>query len=125
MTEREKNLKVIDRLEIVTACLYQTSAVEDFTRRFNAGDIYHDLLEETGTVEAVELKRWINICMGVLDEEKSMQQKKAESAESDEALIESLNRHISTLENKIHYQTDLLKEQKERLEVLLAAYCHK
>jgi hypothetical protein len=44
---------------------------------------------------------------------------------SDAALIESLNRYIATLENKIKYQTDLLKEQKERLEVLLAAYNHK
>jgi predicted RNase H-like nuclease (RuvC/YqgF family) len=35
---------------------------------------------------------------------------------SDSNLIESLNRHISTLENKISYQTDLIKELKERLE---------
>jgi len=122
MTEKEKNIKVIDRLEIVTACLSQRSDVEDFTRRFNAGDIYHQLLEETGTVEAVELERWINICMGVLDDEQSKRHKKAES---DAAFIESLLRHIEALEGKINYQTELLTEQKERMETLLAAYYHK
>ncbi|MDR0302351.1 MAG: hypothetical protein LBI04_08600 [Treponema sp.] len=44
---------------------------------------------------------------------------------SDANLIESLNRYIATLENKISYQTDLIKELRERLEVLLAAYSHK
>ena len=122
MTQKEKILKVIDRLEIVTACLSQISEIEDFVRRFNAGDIYYNLLEETGTVEAVELERWINICMGVLDDEQSKQQKKAES---DTAFIESLQRYIETLEGKINYQTELLTEQKERMETLLAAYYHK
>jgi len=122
MTEKEKIIKVIDRLEIVTACLSQTLDVEDFTRRFIAEDIYHHILEETGTVEAVELQRWINICMGVLDEEQSKRQKKEES---DIALIKSLQRYIEALEAKINYQAELLKEQKERLETLLAAYYHK
>ncbi|MCL2765973.1 MAG: hypothetical protein FWD40_11965 [Treponema sp.] len=43
----------------------------------------------------------------------------------DSNLIESLQRFIKTLETKITYQTELLQEQKERLEALLAAYTHK
>jgi len=46
-------------------------------------------------------------------------------AEHDDCLIVSFNRYIETLERKINYQTELLKEQKERLEVLIAAYYNK
>jgi len=46
-------------------------------------------------------------------------------SDSDFNLIASLNRYIEALENKINYQTELLTETRERLEVLLAAYNNK
>jgi hypothetical protein len=122
MTQEEGKIKVIHRLEIVTSYLSMNYAVTMFAKLYNAGDIYRQMHEETGPVEAEDLDRWANLCMGVLDEGQPEKEKKAES---DAALIESLIRHINTLETKINYQTKLLQEQTERLETMHIAYLHK
>jgi hypothetical protein len=59
---------VLDRLEIVTAYLSGNMAVTSFTELFNTGGIYRPLFEETGPVDAEDLDRWTDICMGVARE---------------------------------------------------------
>ncbi|MDR3124170.1 MAG: hypothetical protein LBU16_10400 [Treponema sp.] len=60
---------VLDRLEIVTAYLSGNMAVTSFVELFNAGGIYRSLFEETGPVDAGDLDRWTDICMGVAEAE--------------------------------------------------------
>jgi len=67
MTHDPKTRKAVDRLEIVTAYLSTGMAVTMFVKLFNAGDTYRQLREETGPIDAEELDRWANICMGVTD----------------------------------------------------------
>jgi hypothetical protein len=69
MTQISESRKaVLDRLEIVVAYLSTNMAVTMFTRLFNAGDIYRQLFEETGPVDAEDLDRWADICMKVMEE---------------------------------------------------------
>jgi len=44
--------------------------------------------------------------------------------ESDAALIESLNRYIQTLETKMVYQTDVIKDLKQQLKSILIKQKH-
>jgi hypothetical protein len=60
---------VLDRLEVVTAYLATNMAVTSFAELYNAGGIYRMLREETGPVDAEDLDRWADICMGVAGEE--------------------------------------------------------
>jgi hypothetical protein len=60
---------VLDRLEIVTAYLATNMAVTSFAELFNAGGICRQLFEEAGPVDAGDLDRWADICMGVVAEE--------------------------------------------------------
>jgi hypothetical protein len=59
---------VLDRLEIVTAYLATDMAVTSFAELFNAGGICRQLFEEAGPVDAEDLDRWADICMGVAEE---------------------------------------------------------
>jgi hypothetical protein len=59
---------VLDRLDIVVAYLSTTMALTTFVKVFNAGGIYRPLFEDTGPVEAEDLDRWVDICMGVTKE---------------------------------------------------------
>jgi len=70
MTEKERKIKAAYRLEIVTAYLYGNISVTEFTDLYNAGKIFNRLGKKTGAIEADDLDRWVNTCMGVLDEEK-------------------------------------------------------
>jgi hypothetical protein len=65
MEQNQKTRTVRDRLEIVTAYLSTSLAGAMFARLYNAGDIYRQLREETGPIEAEDLDRWTDICMGV------------------------------------------------------------
>jgi hypothetical protein len=64
----ESRKAVLDRLEIVTAYLSTSMAVTTFAKLFNAGDTHRSLFEETGPVEAEDLDRWADVCMGVMEE---------------------------------------------------------
>jgi hypothetical protein len=64
----ESRKGVLNRLEIVTAYLTTSMGVTSFAALFNAGGIYRMLFEETGPVDAEDLDRWTNICMGVIEE---------------------------------------------------------
>jgi hypothetical protein len=66
----ESRKAVLDRLEIVVAYLSRNMAVTSFAALFNAGGIYRPLFEETGPVDAEDLDRWVDICMGVVEEAK-------------------------------------------------------
>jgi hypothetical protein len=61
----ESRKALLDRLEIVTAYLATNMAVTSFTMAYNAGSIYRQLREEAGPVQAEDLDRWADICMGV------------------------------------------------------------
>ena len=67
MTQNEQTRKVIDHIEIVAAYLSTGMAVTMFARLFNAGEAFRQLHEETGPVDAEDLDRWANICMGVAE----------------------------------------------------------
>ena len=68
MTEFDEiRKKTVGRLEIVTAYLSTGMAVTVFAKLFNAGDVCRQLREETGPVDAEDLDRWANICMGVAE----------------------------------------------------------
>jgi len=87
MTENEDLRKKIAMRQEITA-LYRKSekGVVMFARLFNAGEISRRLLDGYGFIEAEDLERW--------DETYE------DKAESDAALIESLNRFIETLESR-------------------------
>jgi len=57
--------RAIARLDVVQLYLMRNMAATMFARLYNAGDISRQLLEETGPVEAEDLDRWADICMGV------------------------------------------------------------
>jgi hypothetical protein len=63
----ESRKTLLDRLEIVTAYLATNRAVTSFVMAYNAGSIYRQLREETGPVEAEDLDRWADICMGLAE----------------------------------------------------------
>ena len=67
MTEKDKKINAACRLEVVTAYLYGNISVTEFTDLFNAGKVFKRLSNKTGPVNASDLERWVNICMGVLD----------------------------------------------------------
>jgi hypothetical protein len=64
----ESRKAVLDRLEIVAAYLSTNMTVTSFAELFNAGGIHRPLFEETGPVDAEDLDRWADICMGVIEE---------------------------------------------------------
>jgi hypothetical protein len=69
MTEVSESRKaVLDRLEIVVAYLSTNMAVTSFAELYNARGIYRMLREDTGPVDAEDLDRWADICMGVMEE---------------------------------------------------------
>lgn len=57
---------------------------------------------------------------GLHPEFKEIEKRWKEKAESDAALIESLNRYIETIETKSAYQADVIKDLKKQLKELLA-----
>ena len=67
MAQNEKTRKAVIRLEIVAAYLSTDYAVTVFTRLFNAGDIYGYLPRPGGPIDAEDLDRWADICMGVAE----------------------------------------------------------
>jgi len=67
MAENQKTRKAVDRLEIVTAYLSMGYAVTVFAKLFNARDICSWLYDRYGPVEAEDLDRWADICMGVAE----------------------------------------------------------
>jgi len=68
MTQNEQTRKTaIDRLEIVTAYLYRDYAVTMFAKLFNARDICCYLRDQYGPIEAEDLDRWADVCMGVAE----------------------------------------------------------
>jgi len=67
MTENPLRRKAAYRLEVVAAYLGGDMAVTVFAKLFNAGDIYGYLSKETGPIDAEDLDRWADICMGVAE----------------------------------------------------------
>jgi len=67
MTENPLRRKAAYRLEVVAAYLGGDRALTMFTKLFNAGDIYGYLREEIGPIDAEDLGRWADICMGVAE----------------------------------------------------------
>ena len=65
MTETEAIRKrAIVRLDIVQMYMVRNYDVVMFARLFNAGDVSRQLLEEHGPIDAEDLGRWADICMG-------------------------------------------------------------
>ena len=62
---------------------------------------------------------------GLHPEFRAIEKRWKEKAESDAALIESLNRYIEALEGRAAVQAENITELQGRLDVLLAAYNHK
>jgi hypothetical protein len=52
-------------MDIVQLYMARNMAVTVFAKMYNAGDISRQLLEESGPIEAEDLDRWTDICMGV------------------------------------------------------------
>jgi len=75
--------------------------------------------------EIKELKKTVKKKDDAQDLSAAIIRSNKKDSDSDFYLIESLNRYIKTLETKVNYQTELLKELKERLEVLHSAYINK
>ena len=67
MTENQQKRKALDRIEIAAAFLSRGCDAEMFAKLYNAGDILRQLREETGPVDARDLTRWADICMGVAE----------------------------------------------------------
>jgi len=68
MTELEEKRKLaIGRLEIVAAYLSSGYAVTVFAKLFNAGGICGWERSQHGPVEAEDLDRWADLCMGVAE----------------------------------------------------------
>jgi hypothetical protein len=66
MTEiAEIRNRAIARLDVVRLYMTRDMAVTVFAKLYNAGYIGQQLLEETGPIEAEDLDRWADICMGV------------------------------------------------------------
>ncbi|MDR2942638.1 MAG: hypothetical protein LBV17_08630 [Treponema sp.] len=61
----EARNRVIIRMDIVQLYMARNMAVTVFAKMYNAGDISRQLLEESGPIEAEDLDRWTDICMGV------------------------------------------------------------
>jgi hypothetical protein len=61
----EVRKRAVVRLDIVQLYMMWNMAVTMFTRLYNAGDVSRQLLEESGPIEAEDLDRWADICMGV------------------------------------------------------------
>jgi hypothetical protein len=61
----EKNKTVVDRLDVAGLYLATRMAPTTFARQYNAGNISRRLLDETGPLEAEDLDRWADLCMGV------------------------------------------------------------
>ena len=70
MADTQEKIKAAYRLEIVTAYLYGNISITEFADLFNAEKVFKRLHKKTGSVEAGELKRWVDVCMGVLDPRK-------------------------------------------------------
>ena len=118
MAYNEKTRKAVDRLEIVSSYLSRGHDAVMFARLYNAGDILRQMREETGPVDAEDLDRWADICMGVAEDAAGEDGGEAdlsaavirsqraalaagrEQAESDAAVIRSLNRYIAALEGR-------------------------
>jgi len=62
--------------------------------------------------------------MTELEELRNREKVLMEQVYSDACLITSLNRHIETLETKLSYQADMIKDFKQRLKDLLAKPKH-
>ena len=67
MAQNEQTRKAVIRLEIVAAYLSMDYAVTMFAALFNARDICSHLRDQYGPVEAEDLDRWADICMGVAE----------------------------------------------------------
>lgn len=66
MSEIEEIRKrAIARMDVVQTYFMRRMDVAMFARLYNAGDISWQLLEETGPIEAEDLDRWADACMGV------------------------------------------------------------
>ena len=98
MTQNPKTRKAIERLEVVNAYLSTNMALTVFVELFNGGDVYEKLREETGPIDAEIIDWWVTICMGVLDEEDGLLEKKARS---DAMMIESQKKFIGHLKETI------------------------
>jgi hypothetical protein len=57
--------RAVVRMDIVQLYMMRNMAVTMFAKLYNAGDISRQLLEESGPIEAEDLDRWADICMGV------------------------------------------------------------
>ena len=139
MTQKEEiRKKVIARMDVIRLYLkrMRQTSITVFTRLYNGGDIDRQLLNETGPIDAEDLKRWISICMEVGND--SLHETKEESDDEvmtcankaeieslhkkiagDSYYIDSLLRFIGALEGKCGYQQEIIQEQKEQLQNLI------
>jgi len=71
MTDNPLQRKAAYRLEVVAAYLRSGMAVTVFAQLFNAGGFFKKRLDadykETGPIDAEDLDRWADICMGVVE----------------------------------------------------------
>jgi hypothetical protein len=67
MTQDPKTHKVAKRLDVVSMYLSMGYAVNVFVEKFNHGEFYRKLRDDLGPIEAEDLDRWADICMGVAE----------------------------------------------------------
>jgi hypothetical protein len=65
MTHDPKKRKAVDRLDIVSMYLSMGYAAAAFAEKFNRGEFYPALRRKAGPINARDLERGANVCMGV------------------------------------------------------------